>query len=188
MHELVADHAPAVWAELDGDQVAAHVVVGIETDRGPWVAALRAAGCQVYAINPLSGPRYRERHSTGAKSHAGDTELADVVKLVTRAHQTAIWERIRQARHRLATPVRYRCLTRSGMDRRRPMDKDWSDGSSALLAATIGEVSGPGGRNEQPLVGTIVVQGEFEHAECGAIGDLRARTLGGRRADVAATA
>ena len=118
LHALVADHAPAGWAELDGDQVAARVVVGIETDRGPWVAALRAAGYQVYAINPLSAARYRERHSTsGAKSDAGDahvlaeivrldrehhrqiagdTELADAVKLVARAHQTAIWERTRQ--------------------------------------------------------------------------------------------
>ena len=119
LHALVADHAPAAWAELDGDQVAARVVVGIETDRGPWVAALRAAGYQVYAINPLSAARYRERHSTsGAKSDAGDahvlaeivrldrehhrqiagdTELADAVKLVARAHQTATWERTRQA-------------------------------------------------------------------------------------------
>jgi hypothetical protein len=27
------------------------VVIGIETDRGPWVTALRAAGCRVFAIN-----------------------------------------------------------------------------------------------------------------------------------------
>ena len=46
--------------------------VGIETDRGPWVAALVAAGYEVFAINPLSVARYRERHSTsGAKSDAG---------------------------------------------------------------------------------------------------------------------
>jgi transposase len=118
LHALVAEHAPADWAELDSDQVAARVIVGIETDRGPWVAALRAAGYQVYAINPLSAARYRERHSTsGAKSDAvdahvlaeivrldrdhhrqvaGDTELVDAVKLVARAHQTAIWERTRQ--------------------------------------------------------------------------------------------
>ena len=94
------------------------MVVGIETDRGPWVTALRAAGYQVFAINPLSSARYRERHSTsGAKSDAGDahvlaeivrldrdhhrqiagdTDLVDAVKLVARAHQTAIWERTRQ--------------------------------------------------------------------------------------------
>ena len=118
MHALVAEHAPADWAELPSEEVAGRVVVGIETDRGPWVTALRAAGYQVFAINPLSSARYRERHSTsGAKSDAGDahvlaeivrldrdhhrqiagdTDLVDAVKLVARAHQTAIWERTRQ--------------------------------------------------------------------------------------------
>jgi hypothetical protein len=36
-------------------------MVGIETDRGPWVTALRAAGYLVFAINPLSSARYRQR-------------------------------------------------------------------------------------------------------------------------------
>jgi hypothetical protein len=40
------------------------VVVGIETDRGMWVAALVAAGYSVFAINPLSASRYRDRHVT----------------------------------------------------------------------------------------------------------------------------
>ena len=45
------------------------MLVGIETDRGPWVQALLAAGYVVYAINPLQVARYRERHSpSGAKS------------------------------------------------------------------------------------------------------------------------
>ena len=67
-----------------------------ETDRGPWVT-LRATGYLVYAINPLSSARYRERHSTsGAKSDAGDAHvLAAAVKLVARAHQSAVWERTR---------------------------------------------------------------------------------------------
>ncbi len=117
LHALVAEHAPSGWADLLPEQVAGRVVVGIETDRGPWVSALRAAGYQVLAINPLSVARYRERHSTsGAKSDAGDahvlaeivrldrdhhrviagdSELADAVKLLARAHQTAIWERTR---------------------------------------------------------------------------------------------
>jgi hypothetical protein len=117
LHALVAEHAPAAWSELSGEDVAGRVVVGIETDRGPWVTALRGAGYQVFAINPLSSARYRERHSTsGAKSDAGDahvlaeivrldrdhhrqiagdTELVDAVKLLARAHQTAIWERTR---------------------------------------------------------------------------------------------
>jgi transposase len=117
LHALVALHAPPDWADLPPEQVAGRVVVGIETDRGPWVTALRAAGYQVFAINPLSVARYRERHSaSGAKSDAGDahvlaelvrldrdhhrpiagdSELADAIKLLARAHQTAIWERTR---------------------------------------------------------------------------------------------
>lgn len=108
LHGLVGEHVEA----------AAEVVVGIETERGPWVAALVAAGYQVYAINPLSVARYRERHSTsGAKSDradahllcelvrvdrdhhrtvAADTELAEAVKVLARAHQTLIWQRLRQ--------------------------------------------------------------------------------------------
>jgi transposase len=61
-HAVIANHLPV-------DAEASEVVVGIETDRGPWVAALVAAGYQVYAINPMQVARYRERHSTsGAKS------------------------------------------------------------------------------------------------------------------------
>lgn len=113
LHALIAEHAPTEWVDLPADQV----VVGIETDRGPWVVALQAAGYLVFAINPLSAARYRQRHSTsGAKSDAGDahvlaeivrldrahhrqiagdSDLADAVKLLTRAHQNAIWERTR---------------------------------------------------------------------------------------------
>jgi hypothetical protein len=40
------------------------------------VQALLAAGYQVYAINPMSVARYRQRHSTsGAKSDAGDAHV-----------------------------------------------------------------------------------------------------------------
>ena len=38
---------------LGEDAEVAEVAVGIETDRGPWVAALVAAGYTVYGINPL---------------------------------------------------------------------------------------------------------------------------------------
>jgi Transposase len=48
LHAVIADHLPI-------DAEASEVVVGIETDRGPWVAALVAAGYQVYAINPDAG-------------------------------------------------------------------------------------------------------------------------------------
>jgi transposase len=106
------------------DLVAAHVnepgevVIGIETDRGLFVAALVAAGYLVFAVNPMSTSRYRDRHSTsGAKSDPGDAKvLADMVrtdrhnhrpvsadseavqaiKILARAHQSMIWSRQRQ--------------------------------------------------------------------------------------------
>ncbi len=73
LHALLAEHALRSWEQLSVEQTAERVVIGIETDRGAWVAALRAAGYQVFTINPMSVARYRERHSTsGAKSDAGD--------------------------------------------------------------------------------------------------------------------
>jgi hypothetical protein len=33
LHALVAEHAPAAWAELPAGQVVGQVIVGIETDR-----------------------------------------------------------------------------------------------------------------------------------------------------------
>src|SRR3954465_10235345 len=111
LHALVADH-------LSEDAEADQVVVGIETDRGPWVQALIAAGYTVYAINPRQVARYRERHGTsGAKSDpgdahvlaelvrldrahhrpvAGDSALAEHVRVLTRTHQSMIWSRQRQ--------------------------------------------------------------------------------------------
>lgn len=44
------------------------VKVGIETDRGPWVAALVAAGYEVFAMNPMSVPATGERHSSTPRS------------------------------------------------------------------------------------------------------------------------
>ena len=80
LHELVGQH-------LGEDADDAEVVVGIETDRGPWVAALVAAGYTVFAVNPLQASRYRERHGvSGAKSDGGDAHmLADMVR--TDSHQ-----------------------------------------------------------------------------------------------------
>ena len=92
LHELVAAHV----AE---DAEPGQVVIGIETDRGPWVQALLASGYQVYAINPMQAARYRERHSTsGAKSDAGDAYvLAELVRLdrprTARSPGTATWPR-----------------------------------------------------------------------------------------------
>ena len=110
LHELVARHG-------GGDLDPADVVVGIETDRGSWVQTLVASGYRVYAINPRQAARFKERYGTsGAKSDkgdahaladmvridraqlrpvAGDSEAAQAVKVVARAHQTLIWERTR---------------------------------------------------------------------------------------------
>jgi hypothetical protein len=111
---------------LQEDADHAEVVIGIETDRGPWVAALIASGYAVFPVNPLQASRYRERHGvSGAKSDGGDAHmLADMVrtdshqlrpaagdslqgqgvKVVARAHKTMIWERTRavqRLRHQL---------------------------------------------------------------------------------------
>jgi len=94
------------------------VVIATETDRGLFVGALVAAGYMVLAVNPMSTSRYRERYSTsGAKSDpgdalvlaelartdshnhrpvAGDSDLAEAVKVLARAHQSMIWTRQRQ--------------------------------------------------------------------------------------------
>src|SRR5664280_497323 len=117
MARLHAMIAAELDPDVDLDAQAGQVLIGIETDRGPWVQALVAAGYQVYAVNPLQAARYRERFSvSGAKSDpadghllgdmvrtghhqlrvvAGDTDLAEAVKVVTRAHKTLIWERTR---------------------------------------------------------------------------------------------
>ena len=117
LHALIAEHVPVEWADLPEAEAASRVKVGIETDRGAWVGALVAAGYEVFAINPMSVARYRERHSTsGAKSDAGDahvlaeivrldrahhrpaagdSELAEAIKLLARTHQTLIWDRQR---------------------------------------------------------------------------------------------
>src|SRR4051812_31017659 len=85
LHALIAGAvgSGAVGSDAEPDQV----LVGIETDRGPWVAALVAAGYRVFAINPRQVARARERHGTsGANSDAGDAHtLADLVR--TDAHQ-----------------------------------------------------------------------------------------------------
>src|SRR4051794_22269347 len=78
------------WLGDDAEDVedpAARVKIGIETDRGPWVQALIAAGYTVYAVNPLQAARYRERLAvSGAKSDAADAHmLADMVR--TDSHQ-----------------------------------------------------------------------------------------------------
>ena len=119
LHELIGRH-------LGEDADAAEVIIGIETDHGPWVTALIAAGYTVFPVNPLQASRYRERHGvSGAKSDGGDAHmLADMVrtdshqlrpaagdspeaegiKVLARTHKTLIWERTRavqRLRHQL---------------------------------------------------------------------------------------
>ena len=119
LHELIGQ-------QLGEDADDAEVLIGIESDRGPWVAALAAAGYTVFAVNPLQASRYRERHgvsgakSDGADAHmltdmvrtdshqlravAGDSADAAGIKVLARTHKTLIWERTRQVqrlRHQL---------------------------------------------------------------------------------------
>ena len=63
LHALIAGHLPEDWADLPAGEAAGQVKVGIETERGPWVAALVAAGYEVFPVNPMSVARYRERHT-----------------------------------------------------------------------------------------------------------------------------
>ena len=120
-HELVGAH-------VDDP---AEVTIATETDRGLFVGALVAAGYRVLAVNPMSTSRYRERHSTsGAKSDpgdawvlaelartdghnhrpiAGDSDLAQAVKVVARAHHGLIWARQPQVNQiRSTEPARHR--------------------------------------------------------------------------------
>jgi transposase len=82
---------PEAWADLPPGEAARGVKIGIETERGPWVQALVAAGYEVFPVNPMSVARYRERHSTsGAKSDAADAHLlAEIVRL-DRAHHRPV--------------------------------------------------------------------------------------------------
>jgi hypothetical protein len=111
LHELVAGH-------MDGDDPA-QVVLAIETDRGPWVRALVAAGYRVLAVNPKQAARHREVVAVSGKKDdtfdagaladmartrrhqlrevAADSDEAEAVKVAARAHQKLVWERTRHA-------------------------------------------------------------------------------------------
>jgi hypothetical protein len=108
LHEMLARFA----------QEPGEVFVGIEKDRGLIVTAMVGANYRVYGLNPMSAARYRERHVTsGSKSDpgdakvladlvrtdrhnhreaAGDSENASAIKVLARAHQSAIWNRQRE--------------------------------------------------------------------------------------------
>jgi transposase len=105
--QLLAEH---------GDTPEELIPVATETGRGLLVAALRATGRQVFAINPLSVSRYRDRHSVaGRKSDAGDalvlahllrtdraghrplpadSDQVRAVAVLARAQQDAAWDKV----------------------------------------------------------------------------------------------
>jgi transposase len=108
----------AIVGEAAGEEADdVEVLVGIETDRGPWVQALVAAGYTVLGVNPLQAARFRDRLGvSGAKSDAadahvladmvrthahelrpvaGDSAESEAIKVVARTHKTLIWERTR---------------------------------------------------------------------------------------------
>jgi transposase len=111
LHRMIGDQVGEV-----GDEDV-EVVVGIETDRGPWVGALVAAGYTVLAVNPLQAARFRDRlgvsraksdagdahvladmvrtHAHELRPVAGDSTQAEAIKVVARTHKTLIWERTR---------------------------------------------------------------------------------------------
>jgi transposase len=89
--------------------------VAIETSKGLIPAALRAAGYQLFSINPLAVSRYRDRYSVSrAKSDPGDalvlanilrtdpdahrpvpndSERAQAIRVLARGQQDAVWDR-----------------------------------------------------------------------------------------------
>ena len=116
----------ALVSGLVGEDDDPEVLVGIETDHGPWVTALITAGYRVFPVNPQQSARFRARYAvSGGKSDAGDAHvLADMVrtdshqlreaagdspeaagiKVLARAHKTMIWNRTREVqrlRHQL---------------------------------------------------------------------------------------
>ncbi|MET4590589.1 IS110 family transposase [Arthrobacter sp. 754] len=112
--ELRAEH---------GDNPRAPIPVAIETSHGLLVATLRTGTRQIYAVNPLSAARYRDRYAlSGKKSDHGDalvlanilrtdmaahrplpqdSELARAITVLARAQQDAVW-----ARQQIANQVR----------------------------------------------------------------------------------
>lgn len=109
--DLLAEH---------GDGPEYQVPVAIETSRGLLVAALRASGRPVYAINPMAVARYRERHTTARKKsdHVDAMALANILRTdmthhrplpadseLARAQQDAVWDRT-QASNKLRSHLR----------------------------------------------------------------------------------
>ncbi len=116
--ELLAEHR---------ERSDAPIPVAIETAKGLLPAALRAAGYQLFPINPLAVSRYRDRYAVSrAKSDPGDalvlanilrtdrtahrplpadSELAGSIRVLARAQQVAVWVR-QQAANKLRSLLR----------------------------------------------------------------------------------
>jgi transposase len=110
-----------------GDTPDDQIPVAIETSRGLLVAALRATGRPVYAINPMAAARYRERTAVTRKKSdhldalalAGilrtdrdrhrplpeDTAAVQALAILARAQQDAVWDRT-QAANKLCAHLR----------------------------------------------------------------------------------
>jgi transposase len=110
-----------------GDTAETPIPVAIETSHGLLVAALRATGRSVYAINPMAAARYRDRRAvtrkksdhldalvlanilrTDADAHRrlpADSELVQAVAVLARAQQNAVWDRT-QAGNKLTSHLR----------------------------------------------------------------------------------
>ena len=111
-HELIAS-----CCGEDSEPDPAQVVIVIETERGPWVKTLAAAGYRVYPVNPKQAARHKETISVSGKKDdffdascladmgrtrrhqirelAADSDIAEAVKIAARAHQKLVWERTR---------------------------------------------------------------------------------------------
>lgn len=110
-----------------GDTPEDPIPVAIETSRGLLVACLRETGRPIYAINPMAVARYRDRSSVaGRKSDAfdartlanilrtdrhehralpEDTTLVQSIRVLARAQQDAVWDRV-QLQNRLRAHLR----------------------------------------------------------------------------------
>jgi hypothetical protein len=112
---------PAGFATLTGmlpdtgDSPEDSIPIAIETPRGLLVAALRASGRPVWAINPMAVARYRERSSVARsksdhvdamtlanilrvdahvhRALPADSEFAQGIAVLARAQQNAVWRR-----------------------------------------------------------------------------------------------
>jgi hypothetical protein len=160
-HELAA----SCWGE-DGEPAPSQIAVVIETDRGPWVKALAAAGYRVYPVNPKRAARHKETVSSSGKKDdffdaacladmgrtrrhqlrelAADSDIAEAVKIAARAHQKLVWERTRhllRMRSALleyfpAALEAYKDLTLAGADTLELLRKAPDPASAARLTVT----------------------------------------------------